>query len=251
MKESAEGGQSVTIYHTTDLHDSRKAVLELAKVQRDENTLFLDSGDAIGGSNTAFRLSEPIIHMMNRIPYDAMAMGNREFNYLRQVLRIRHQQAVFPVLCANLNDQRGHGDKYYQPYIIKAVGGAKVGIIGLTPVQYEDGSFWHKVMGFSFKDPFETAARLVNELKERTDLIILLSHLGIDQDDKMAKTVKGIPFIIGGHSHVLLEKPMRVNQSLIFSAGSFGSHYGRITLKTQAAGAEDFSLADYRLIKVS
>lgn len=251
MSESHAEIGPVTIYHTTDLHDHRKILLELMKVPKDVKTLFLDSGDAIGGSNTAFRFSEPIVDMMNRIPYDAMAMGNREFNYLRWVLKIRHRQARFPVLCANLQDQRGCADNYYSPYLIKEIGGMKLGIIGLTPVQYEDGSFWHRVMGFSFKDPFKTAEKLVSELKDRTDYIILLSHLGLEQDEKMARMVDGIHLIIGGHSHVLLEKPLRVNDSFIFNAGAFGGHYGRILFEKPTPGESKVQRLQYQLIKVS
>ena len=166
----------ITIYHTSDLHDTRQGAAYARDLPRDENTLLLDAGDAIGGSNTTFRFREPIIDLMNGAHYDAMAMGNREFNYLRWVLHRRADQADFPILCANLVDVRGGSQGCFTPWTILEAAGIKIAVIGLTPVMYPDDSFWYPLMGFSFRDPVESVQKYLPEMRAGADLVLVLSH---------------------------------------------------------------------------
>jgi len=219
--------QRLIIYHTSDMHNRMGALNYLAAAGKDADTLILDSGDALSGSNTVFKFSEPIIKKMNEISYDAMAMGNREFNYLRWVLKIRHREAAFPILCANLKDDRNVADSYYSRYIIKKVNGLNVGIFGLTPVQYRTDSKWRAIMRFKFIDPKDCSKEIISEIKEKVNLVILLSHLGLEEDKKIAQEVEGIDLIFGGHTHDILKEPLRVNGVYIFHPGSHGRFCGR------------------------
>lgn len=222
--------QRLTIYHTNDLHNCVGILQNLSKVKENGSTLLLDAGDAIGGSSTLFKFKEKNIDKMNAAGYDAVAMGNRELNYLRWVLKIRSQQASFPILSANLEDTLGRSEGFFHSHIIKNTDGLKVGIFGLTPVQYKDDSFWFSLFKLRFNDPLETAKKMVKKLAEETHLIILLSHLGINQDKFIAENVDGIHLIIGGHSHTLIEKPLQINGAYIFQAGSHGRAAGKIDL---------------------
>jgi 2',3'-cyclic-nucleotide 2'-phosphodiesterase (5'-nucleotidase family) len=245
--EAAPGRGRVVIYHTNDMHDRRAPVKALQGVKKDSGTLFLDAGDALAGSNTVFQVSEPIIDEMNRAGYDAMAMGNREFNYIRRVMGLRAGQARFPILCANIVDLAGRAGQFVPPYVILQAGGLRVGVFGLTPVQYGDDSFWLPLLGFRFLNPFETALDMARKLKDQADVVVLLSHLGLPDDEKLAGAVKGIHLIIGGHSHSLLESPVRAGDSYILQAGAFGTHYGRAVIR--AGGDPPLPPPDYELMR--
>ena len=238
----------ITIYHTNDLHNRFDAFKVLSKIQTNGSTLLLDAGDALGGSSTLFRFHEPVLDKMNELGYDAITMGNRELNYIRWVLKIRAKQAKFPILSANLEDLTKKASGYYKPYIIKEAAGIKAGIFGLTPVQYNDDSNWLPLLKFRFLDPIETSVKMVNELKEKVDLMILLSHLGIDTDKKVAEQVSGIDLIIGGHTHTVIEKPLKMNGSYIFQAGCYGKYIGKIDLEINPRAEPYIGNIEYKLI---
>lgn len=222
--------ENLIIYHTNDMHDGGEALDRILKIKKNQSTLILDSGDALAGSNTVFKISEKILQKMNRAKYDAMAMGNREFNYLRYVLEKRANEAEFPILCANLEDLKGYADKFYSRYEIREAGRFKVGIFGLTPVQYDDESPWLVIMKFRFLDPIKTAGKVVEEIKEKVNLVIALSHLGIEKDRELAAKVDGIDLILGGHSHTPLKEPELINDTYIFQGEPHGKSFGRIEI---------------------
>jgi 5'-nucleotidase len=239
----------ITIYHTNDIHARCEIFRELEDIRKNGNTLLLDAGDAIAGSSTLFRFSEDTLINMNKVGYDALTMGNRELNYIRWVLKIRAQQADFPILSANLIDLTGKATDYFKPYIIKEVGGIKVGIFGLTPVQYNDDSAWLPFFRLRFLDPVDVSRKMSEELGQQVDLLILLSHLGIEDDKKIASKVDGIDLIIGGHSHTLIEYPFKTRDTYIFQAGHHGSHYGKINLKVIPGSKPSVEELKYELIR--
>ncbi len=235
----------IIIYHTNDMHGRFEAVEEIKKIKKEKNTLILDSGDALKGSNTVFLLKEPIIEKMNKAQYDAMAMGNREFNYIRWVLKTRHKQANFPILCANLKDFRGDGNKYFKKYIVKKIEDKKIALIGATPVQYPKNSFWYHIMGFEFIEPIKAIKNIVDELRNNhINLIILLSHLGIYKDKEIAQNIPQISIILGGHTHTPLNKPLKVNNTYILQEPPFGKGYGKIIVNLK----EKELLSKYQMI---
>lgn len=241
--------QNLTIYHTNDVHNRNGIFDLLSEVKRNGNTLLLDAGDAIAGSSTLFFLREVALEKMNKANYDAITMGNRELNYIRWVLKIRAKQAKFPILTANLKDLTGRSDGFYKSYIIRELGNIKVGIFGLTPVQYDDNSLWLSLLKFRFLDPFMVSRKMAEELKNEVDLLILLSHLGAKDDTKIAETTRGIDLIIGGHSHTILQEPLHINDTYIFQAGCHGALIGKIDLTVAPGSTPKIKSINYELLK--
>jgi len=226
------------------MHDRRTVFPYLESYPRDGSTLLLDAGDAIRGSNTVFHLHEPILDLMNTVGYDAQAFGNREFNYLRSVLGRRFRQVKHPFVCANVVDLRRGTEGMWRPTLVRSMGGRRIGIIGLTPVQYLDGSPWQWLFGFRFSRPFDFLPDLVRQMRAESDMVLLLSHSGYKTDCKIAEQVEGIDLIVGGHSHTLLETPLKVRDTFIVQTGCYGRFVGKMHFTLDGG----FTIKDYALV---
>jgi 5'-nucleotidase / UDP-sugar diphosphatase len=219
--------EELIIFHTNDIHNRLSENFTFPE----KADLLLDAGDAIGGSNTLFRFHEPVLHKMKTLGYDAMAMGNREFHYIRSIMKKRREEASFPILSANLFDMTGTSEKIISPFIIKEIKGIKIAIIGLTVQILPPGSLWEKIMKFKFSDPLSTASKYTAELRKDVDLIFILSHTGKEMDIKIAEEVPAIDLIIGGHSHTPIEKPLEIGKTLIVQAGYHAKSFGFLKIK--------------------
>ena len=217
---------TIIICHTNDMHNRLPEKFSSFP----ECDLLVDGGDAIAGSNTAFHFKEPVLVRMKELGYHAMAMGNREFHYIRSIMKWRRDETGFPILSANLFDMTGKSDGIIAPFLIKEIKGLKVALIGLTVQILPPGCFWEKIMKFKFLDPLETAEKYISQVKETADLIFILSHLGKDVDIKLAKKLPSIDVIIGGHSHTSLDSPLKINNTLIVQAGFWATSFGYLKL---------------------
>lgn len=172
------------------------------------NSLLLHAGDAIQGSLYGVKYEgTSAIAYMNFIGFDAMVVGNHEFDYGPATLAVLIAEATFPVLGANVNADRDEELRgKIQPYAIKKFGGKQVGIIGLiTPTTATISQPGDNV---SFEDTRKTVEKYVSELETMgVNKIIALTHLGYNQDIDLAESVSGLDVIIGGHSHTLLGGP--------------------------------------------
>jgi 5'-nucleotidase/UDP-sugar diphosphatase len=122
-----------------------------------------------------------------------------------------------------------------QPYTIVQVGQARVGILGLAYPDTPGITKPQNVAGLDFRGAVETVQRYLPELEEKTDLIVVLSHLGLDGDQALAGAMDGIDVIVGGHSHVFLDRPSVVNGTIILQAGAKGQDLGRLALTLDLA----------------
>ncbi|NQV17950.1 MAG: 5'-nucleotidase C-terminal domain-containing protein [Armatimonadetes bacterium] len=223
----------------------------------DPNVVLLHAGDLFIGDlffNVFFGVPE--LQMMLSLDYDAMAVGNHEFDLGPDVLQMVLEQAFvgesFPLLSANLilDDPGVIGlQDYIFPYTIKEFDDFKVGIFGLlTP----------ETNVFSDPDPavvdtliVETAAEMVATLTaEECDVIICLSHLGLGLDQLVASYVPGIDVTVGGHSHDLLLEPIPVENpggttTWIVQTGAFYTYMGKMQLTVSENGVE---MVDYQAI---
>lgn len=188
----------------------RVAMLEQERKAEPELLLF-DSGDFSQGSAyyTMFK-GDTEIELMNLMHYDAVTIGNHEFDFgLENMARI-FKKANFPIVCANYDFTGTVVEGLVKPYVIVKRKGLRIGVFGISPEM--DGLVDKmKCQGVKFLDPATEAQKMVNTLrKQKCDLIICLSHLGwqvrgID-DEQLIKNTTGIDLVLGGHSHSFFEK---------------------------------------------
>ena len=237
-----------TLLHTNDCHNGLKSgqaeLLRHLRLAIDGRGLLLDAGDAVASGNITFHFAgEPILDAMSDIGYDAMTVGNREFHFTRRGFQCKLSQARFPILCANLRSTRWSSDSTFDcfstkelptvPYIIRAMNnGFRIAVMGLTVPMITQNMMVRRAASYLFDDPIETAARLAPEIRAacRPDILIALTHIGIQQDRKLAAAVPEIDMIIGGHSHDVLEHGERVGDTLIVQAGSHSHFVGRVDI---------------------
>lgn len=217
---------SVHILYTNDMHNHLAPLSRVAQFRK-ADTVLLDGGDALAGSNTAFRWREPALPWMRRLGYRAMTMGNREFHYLRFIHRWREQEREFPILACNLLDLK-RPQWLWRPWAEVAPG---VIVVGVTPVQFPQGSAWESVFGFRFLDPQRCLPPLLEELRPRAEVLILMSHLGLQADLALAE--RGIPvdLILGAHSHDYTPEPIWRGPVPVVQGGSHGRYLAELELE--------------------
>jgi 5'-nucleotidase/UDP-sugar diphosphatase len=186
----------------------------------------LAAGDMIQGNNWAnLSQGESSIELMNAMGFDAMVLGNHEFDFGQEVLKKRISQAQFAVLGANVE-----GLENLKPLLIKERQGVRIGIIGIVTEETPVATHPRNVLGLRFLSPVETVEKYLREIRNKVDVVIVLSHIGHVADRQLAATVKGIDVIVGGHSHTKIDKPVRVGNTLIVQAWEHGKALGVLDL---------------------
>ncbi len=252
-------GQSVklVILHTNDTHSQvepndknmggyarRIGVIEQIRAT-EKNVLLLDAGDFSQGTPYFNFFNGRIeIDALNRMQYDAITLGNHEFDNPIDTLAVVLKNNRVPIVSANYDFTNTPLANIVKPYIVVKRGGLRIGIFGLgvNPVGL---IFERNYRGMIYKDPFSTADSISNILKrrEKCDLVICLSHLGADSkegnvnDFEIARESKYIDVIIGGHSHSMItnttEKNKDGNPVIIAQVGKSGQYLGRIDLNVE------------------
>lgn len=264
--------QPVTLLHTTDLHGMLSSwddltdrpvargltrVATLVQRVRSEGapTLLVDAGDALSGSPLTHvwrrgdrSRPEPVIAAMNALGYDALTVGNHEFDYGPAGLSQALADARFPLLAANVVDPVTGQPAFERSLVRELPGGIRVGIMGLcTPAVplMADSALWSR---YAFVSPIEVAQREVSRLRgaERCDAVIALAHFGLEKDPRtgawregepqsenwgyrLATEVTGIDVILLGHTHQSVPS-LEISGVLVSQAGRHGEALGRIDL---------------------
>ncbi len=198
----------IRVLATTDLHGNlfpydyytakpaprglAKIATLIARERRDNpNTLLVDCGDTIQGSpletvhqaevRNGATSSDPMMLAMNALHYDAMTVGNHEFNYGLRNLNAARKIAQFPWLAANIE-----GDSAFTPFIIKTVGGIRVGVIGVTTPAIPAWEKAENYAGLRFADPVQAVKKIAEGLRQNhtADVIVVTAHSGLDRDPK-------------------------------------------------------------------
>ena len=260
--------QNVTILHTNDMHaqfvplpatwiretpkpqiGGMVALDYFIQQQRQKfpNALLLDAGDISTGTllskiehNGAF--NGGFVEMMNLIGYDAFTIGNHEFDEGQENLRNMMELIKFDVLSANLFL---NGEQLApMAYKIYDVNGVRVGIIGLILSDLENVTAKKALVGIEVKDPIGSAQAVIDDIDAQTDLIVLLTHQGDDEDRALADGVRNADIIVGGHSHTRLTTAEIRNGIIIVQAGSKTRDLGRLTVSvaSDTVSAFDFEL---------
>jgi 5'-nucleotidase/UDP-sugar diphosphatase len=191
-------------------------------------SLLLAAGDMIQGNVWANLFQgQSVIEVMNAMKFDAMVVGNHEFDYGLKVLQERMAQANFPILGANVE-----GLPSLKPYVIKDLQGVKIGIIGVVT---RDTLAGHpqNLGDLKFTTPERAIRKYLPELKGRADIIVVLSHCGYPADREMAAKIPGLDVIVGGHTHTKLLHPEVVGRTIIVQAWEHAKALGILDLRVR------------------
>ena len=236
---------------------------------RHARTLLLDAGDVFQGTPFYnFFRGVPDYRSMTLMRYDAGAFGNHELDDGPAWWLRARRAASFPVLTANVFVTADSGwaaslepvagplrkgarwiggakvpdeaplRHITTPYVIQDVGGVKVAILGLTTKDIVAIVSRERNQGVAVGDPVTAAQVLVPELRKKADVIVALTHLGVDEDRVLASRVPGIDVIVGGHSHTYLWQPLFIRNgtrngydgTAIVQAGRWGDRVGRLAI---------------------
>jgi 2',3'-cyclic-nucleotide 2'-phosphodiesterase (5'-nucleotidase family) len=261
---------TLTILHTNDMHGSfipheaswvksnpkplvggfnelTAAVDSLRSIYPD--ALLLDAGDVMTGNpicDITYHGAQGgmLIEMMNRIGYDARCPGNHDLDISQENLRNLAAIARFPAVSANLVNDNNEQILGNRDYVILERAGLRIGIIGLISQRLTSLVNQSNLTGVRVLSPTETVQRLVNELDPKTDLLIALTHEGVDDDSALAEAVNGLDVIVGGHSHTRLREPKVVNSVVIVQAGVNCENLGilRLTVSNDRAATHSGEL---------
>lgn len=243
----------ITLLHTNDTHShlepmasgpmagrggiARRAAMVKRFRSLGGNLLLLDAGDVFQGTPYFNRFRGALDYrLMSMAGYDAGTLGNHDFDAGIEGLLAALDEAAFPVLNCNftwkgaaLLEQRIH------PWLVKDLPSLRVGITGVG-VEFQGLVFSGNHKGVGWTDPIAPLKAVVKRLRttEKVDMVVVLSHLGLDQrggaidDLNLARLVPGIDVIIGGHTHTFMEAPARVEETHIFQVGYAGVNLGRM-----------------------
>lgn len=231
--EACSSQKTLTILHTNDTHSTvmplsynlddtlkagrggflRRIAMVNQERKEDKQLLLFDSGDFSQGSPyyTLF-MGEVEIGLMNQMGYDAVTIGNHEFDFGLDNMARLFSKAHFPVVCSNLDFTGTPLERIVKQYVVIKRKGVRIGVFGLSP-KLEGLVLEQNRTNVRFLDPAETAKMMTDKLKNelKCDMVICLSHLGWDtrpsvEDGDMVAATKGLDLVLGGHTHTYMKK---------------------------------------------
>jgi len=246
----------IIILHTNDMHSKIDNFGKLAyladSLRKTHQYVFLvAAGDNFTGNPIVDMYPDkgfPMIELMNKLLFDATALGNHEYDMGQELQNKRRQQATFPFVNCNV-DVTGAVAKPYEPYVILKAGKIKIPFLGILQLG-ENGlpdSHPSRLEGLKFTNGIEKAKDYI-WLKDKYGILIALSHLGVENDEVLAKTYPQFDLIIGGHSHTTMSKPLMVNNVMIVQTGSGLKNVGITTIHVKKGKITDRS---YELIPLA
>jgi 2',3'-cyclic-nucleotide 2'-phosphodiesterase / 3'-nucleotidase len=275
---AAPSAVTITLLSTTDSHGHLAAwdyyagkpvpngltkMATLVKQQRSESphALLLDCGDTTQGTPLVYYFAKkdatkpnPAIAAFNAMHYDAMAVGNHEFNFGLDSMWKAKRESHFPWLAANLKQIYTAGVAYIPPYVIRNVDGVRVGIIGFITPGVPRWEIPDHYRGYEFESIVETAKKIVPVVRKKADLVVVIMHSGLDRDPKtgemcgsedlrdenaaweLADQVPEIDMIFYGHTHQEMPELM-VHGVLLSQAKNWGGSLARADIKMERDAA--------------
>jgi 2',3'-cyclic-nucleotide 2'-phosphodiesterase (5'-nucleotidase family) len=251
--------KQITILHTNDMHASflpheaywlrstRKPMVggfnELAfavdSIRKIRTTsLVFDAGDLMTGNPISDRIYKgaeggALVEMLNLIGYEGWTPGNHDFDISYANLLKLVAIARFPVVQCNLTDEQSGNPITHKEYAIIEKNGIKVGIFGVMSSEYYGLVNKNSSKGVKLMPTIKIARRLIEMLRPQVDLVVAITHVGVDEDSLIAINVKGLDVIIGGHSHTRLKQPKYINGVVIAQTGSNCENLGVLDLTVE------------------
>lgn len=250
----AQDTKEIIILQTSDVHSRIEPINQKGDRNYDEggfvcratfldqfrkehkNVLLFDCGDISQGTPyyNMFR-GEVEVKLMNEMGYDAMTIGNHEFDFDLDNMALLFKMAKFPVVCSNYNLDATVLKDLVKPYVILKRFGLKIGVFGLG-AKPEGLIQANKCVGVVYEDPIEVSNKVAALLKEKgCDLVVCLSHLGIQMDRELVAKTRNIDVILGGHSHTFMKGPENYQnvdgkEVPVMHTGKSGVRVGRLNL---------------------
>lgn len=226
------------IFHINDIHGKIDTLDEAAayvKAAKDEggNVYLINAGDNFSGNPVSdLNHGVPMIQVLNAMTTDALGVGNHDFDHGPAHTQARREESEFPWVTANTEvvDQSATPIQPFEPYVIETTElGQKIAFIGLTEAPPSTGK--KNIVGLRFNDPIAEARKYIAQLRDQVNLIVLVSHNGLDFDARMAAEIHGADLIVSAHSHTLLTRPTVVNNIPIVQAGNDARYLGDLVLR--------------------
>ncbi len=243
-------------------------MIKKIKQQSNGPVLILDGGDFLMGTffHVLSREKAFELQLLGKMGYDAVTLGNHEFDLkpkgLAQIIEAVQRHDNRPaILLSNMvfSEESPEDDSLEQafsnglitPYTIIEKDGVKFGIFGLMGLDAAEKAPFSKPVSFS--DPVAAALKMVEALKDKADIIICLSHGGLNpdqeksEDELLAQKVDGIDVIISGHTHTKMETPITIKNTLIVQSWAYGKQIGHIKLTLEN---QKIRVLDYQAIPI-
>ena len=264
LDADAKKHKQLVILHTNDTHSTIFPVkqniddkeiagrggylrrVNMLKEQRQQHPdlLLFDSGDFSQGSGyyTLFK-GEVEIGLMNQMDYDAVTIGNHEFDFGLDNLARIFRMANFPIVCSNYDCKGTVLEGLVKPYITLKRNGVKIGVFALSPA-LKGLVFDGNCQGITYLDPAETAQKYINLLRkqEKCDVVICISHLGWKEseytDEMLLKGIEGCDLVLGGHTHTYMKQleyaPDKTGKLIpVDQNGKHGAFIGKLLLNLE------------------
>ena len=264
LDADAKKHKQLVILHTNDTHSTIFPVkqniddkeiagrggylrrVNMLKEQRQQHPdlLLFDSGDFSQGSGyyTLFK-GEVEIGLMNQMGYDAVTIGNHEFDFGLDNLARIFRMANFPIVCSNYDCKGTVLEGLVKPYITLKRNGVKIGVFALSPA-LKGLVFDGNCQGITYLDPAETAQKYINFLRkqEKCDIVICISHLGWKEsdytDEMLLKGIEGCDLVLGGHTHTYMKQleyaPDKTGKLIpVDQNGKHGAFIGKLLLNLE------------------
>jgi len=243
---------NLTILHVNDTHghiipyldksvDSARPVggaeylakmVERERAANPRGTILLSAGDMFQGTPVSNLFhGKPLVEIMNYLCYDAMALGNHEFDWGQDVLQSIISSASFPVVSANVFERGGRRIRGVRPYVMLKRKGLRIAVIGITTPDTFYTSKPGNLTGLTFVHPEKVLPAIIRRVRAQgASIVVALTHDGVDADRELARKVRGIDIIVGGHSHTAIKDPVIESGTVIVQAGSNGIYLGVLNI---------------------
>ena len=208
---------------------SHLATLYKQLKKENPNTVIVSAGDDLMNRYFHVYKGKAILAMMSESGYEILALGNHEFDKGTDVLAEALKKTAFITLCSDLDVSASALNGKCDTTLIKEIAGVKVGFFSLITESLLDAS---SAKGIAFKGSnVEMAQKMIQRLKQKgVDVIVLVSHIGYKKDVALAKQVKGIDVIFGGHSHSYIKKIGHIGKTAIVNGGEQGSQVVKVDI---------------------